>query len=156
MTGTTARRLFQLTTVAFALAVRTVGASEADDTTVTITSATEGATPFIHQLKLNASDTSVIKSIKFSIAPKPGSVTRPLSGTYANAYLVARGYVQANSIFIPVYGLYADYTNSVTLTYTSWMALLPRIAQPSRLRLSLIRAATVNPPSCRRGKKLPL
>lgn len=118
MTETTTRRLFQFCIVAFALAVRTAGASEADDTTVTITSETEGATPFIHQLTLNASDTSVIKTIKFSIAPKPGSVTRPLSGTYANAYLVARGYVQGYSIFIPVYGLYADYTNSVTLTYT--------------------------------------
>ena len=63
-------------------------ATQADDTTIRITGHTAGATPFISKLTLEVSNTTVLKSIQFTINPKPGSVTRPLSGTYANSYLV--------------------------------------------------------------------
>ena len=94
-------------------------ATQADDTTITITGQNPGATPFISQLSLLASDTTTIKSIEFTITPKQGSVTRPLSGTYSNGYLLERGdLIPANGqIFLPVYGLYANFTNTVTLTY---------------------------------------
>ncbi len=94
-------------------------ATQADDTTITITGQTAGPTPFISQLTLSVSDTSVLKSIQFTIAPKPGSVTRALSGTYTQDYMVTRGYLvpPATDIFLPVYGLYDDFTNTVTLTY---------------------------------------
>ena len=92
-------------------------ASQADDTTITITGHTVGATPFISKLTLQVSDTTVLKSIQFAIDPKPGSVTRPLSGTYANDYLVGRGFEHPPEIILPVYGLYAGYTNMVRLTY---------------------------------------
>ncbi|HJU10995.1 MAG TPA: aryl-sulfate sulfotransferase [Candidatus Binataceae bacterium] len=93
--------------------------TQADDTTITITGNTPGSSPFISQVNLIASDTSVIKSIKFTIAPKPGSVTRPLSATYSNAYLTDRGDMPPGTeqIFLPIYGLYSDYSNTVTLTY---------------------------------------
>ena len=97
-----------------------VGANEADDTTITITGHTAGATPFISNLTLEVSNTTVLNSIRFEIDPKPGSVTRPLSGTYANHYLVERGFEQpppATTVTVPVYGLYAGYTNIVRLTY---------------------------------------
>src|SRR6266850_389858 len=93
------------------------GATEADDTTITITSYTAGATPFISKLTLQVSNTTVLKSIQFAIDPKPGSVTRPLSGTYANQYLVRRGFEHPPEIILPVYGLYAGYQNIVRLTY---------------------------------------
>ncbi len=95
------------------------GASQADDTTITITSQTAGATPFISQLTLVASDTTVLKSVQFTITPKPGSFTRPLSGTYSNDYLLSRGFEQppTGQIILPVYGLYDGYANAVTLTY---------------------------------------
>ena len=94
-------------------------ATQADDTTITITGQAAGVTPFISQLTLNASDTTVIKSIQFTITPKTGSVTRPLSGTYSQDYLVSRGYLVPPSldIFLPVYGLYAGSSNTVVLTY---------------------------------------
>ena len=98
-----------------------VGANEADDTTITITGHTAGATPFISNLTLEVSNTTVLKSIRFAIDAKPGSVTRPLSGTYANHYLVDRGFEQpppATTVTLPVYGLYAGYTNIVRLTYS--------------------------------------
>ena len=97
-----------------------VGATQADDTTITITGHTAGATPFISNLTLEVSDTSVLKSIQFSIDPKPGSVTRPLSATYGNDHLLRRGFEQpppATTVTVPIYGLYAGYTNIVRLTY---------------------------------------
>src|SRR5438105_4342575 len=94
-------------------------ASQADSTTITITGHTAGATPFISKLTLTASDTTVLKSIEFTIAPKPGSVTRPLSATYSHDDLVSRGDIQPQNgtIFLPVYGLYDGFANAVTLTY---------------------------------------
>ena len=97
-----------------------VGATQADETTITITGHTAGATPFISNLTLEVSNTSVLKSIQFSIDPKPGSVTRPLSATYGNDHLLRRGFEQpppATTVTVPIYGLYAGYTNIVRLTY---------------------------------------
>ena len=93
------------------------GATQADDTTITITGHTAGATPFISKLTLDVSNTTVLKSIQFAIDSKPGSVTRPLSGTYSNDYLVSRGFEHPPEIILPVYGLYAGYQNIVRLTY---------------------------------------
>src|SRR5436190_10374710 len=94
-------------------------ASQADDTTIRITGQTAGVTPFISKLTLEVSNTTVLKSIQFTIDPKPGSVTRPLSGTYANSYLVDRGFEnpQTGEVVLPVYGLYDGYNNTVKLTY---------------------------------------
>jgi arylsulfate sulfotransferase len=97
---------------------RVAFATQADDTIITIDGHTAGATPFLSQLTLSVSDTTSIKSIQFTITPKPGSATRPLSATYSNSYLTERGNIGTGMIFLPVYGLYDDYTNSVTLTYS--------------------------------------
>src|SRR5205823_7035135 len=103
----------------FAVFVPFAGANQADDTTIRINGHTPGVTPFISNLSLTASNTTDLNSIQFTIEPKPGSVTRPLSGTYANYYLVNRGFEnrQTGEINLPVYGLYAGYNNTVTLTY---------------------------------------
>ena len=94
-------------------------ANQADDTTITFNGYTPGVTPFISNVQLTASNTAVLKEIEFTIHPKPGSVTRPLSGTYVNYYLVNRGFEnpQTGHISLPVYGLYDGTTNPVTLTY---------------------------------------
>jgi arylsulfate sulfotransferase len=95
------------------------GATQADDTTIRITGHAPGATPFISKLTLEVSNTTVLKSIQFKITPKPGSVTRPLSGTYANSYLIDRGFEnpQTGEVVLPVYGLYDGYNNTIALTY---------------------------------------
>src|SRR6476619_6080253 len=105
---------------AFMVLTHLAGANQADDTTITITGYTAGATPFISKLTLEVSNTTVVKSIQFTVDPKPGSVTRPLSGTYSNDYLLSRGFEQpppATTVTLPVYGLYAGSTNIVRLTY---------------------------------------
>ncbi len=94
-------------------------ASQADDTEITIGSETVGPTPLIVQLALTASDPGVLAGIQFSVAPKPTSVTRAFSQSYSASYLVDRGYLLPGSdqIYLSVYGLYANYSNLVTLTY---------------------------------------
>src|SRR3954463_15381128 len=79
------------------------GATNADDTTITITGQNAGTTPFISQLTLTASRTDLLKNIQFKITPKAGSVTRPLSGMYSNAYLTERGDLNSETgeIFLP-------------------------------------------------------
>ncbi len=96
---------------------RAAFATQADDTIITIDGLIAGATPFLSQLTLSVSDTAAVKSVKFTITPKPGSSTRPLSGTYSHKYLAERGYLLNGKIFLPIYGLYDNYTNAVTLTY---------------------------------------
>lgn len=111
-------RLLLLLLVSGVFFVRPAGASEADDTTITVVGSTAGVTPFISVVNLTTTDTSVIKSIGFSISPKAGSVTRPLAATYVRDYLIERGdLLGSGQIFIPVYGLYDGVTNTVALTY---------------------------------------
>jgi hypothetical protein len=117
----TTMKIYSLITIAV-IAIflcRVADATQADDTTITIDGQTPGVTPFISQLTLTASDSSVLKSIQFAIAPKSGSVSRPLSATYSADYLIDRGFLlpPSGQIFLPVYGLYDNFTNTVTLTY---------------------------------------
>ncbi|HXX41182.1 MAG TPA: aryl-sulfate sulfotransferase [Chthoniobacterales bacterium] len=76
-----------------------------------------GPTPFIANLQLSASDPTMVKSVGFTITPKPGSITRPVSVTYTADYLQNRGYfdLQTGAITLPVFGLYANYSNTVTV-----------------------------------------
>ena len=94
-----------------------IAGAAADDTTIRITGYTAGVTPFNSRLALQVSNTQVLKSIQFTVTPKPGSVTRPLSGTYSNGYLLSRGFEHSPEVILPVYGLYAGYTNTIRLTY---------------------------------------
>jgi len=94
-------------------------ATEADNTTVTVIGKAAGATPFISKVTVNLSQLSVLKRVQFAVTPKSGSVTRPVSASYTKNYLDRRGYLRADKseIIIPVFGLYAGYTNEVALTY---------------------------------------
>jgi len=116
------KNLFASVTVAtglFILFIPFAGSNQADDTTIRINGYTPGVTPFISNVSLTASDTTVLKEIQFKIVPKPGFASRPLSATYANYYLIDRGFEneQTGEITLPVYGLYDGYANTVTLTY---------------------------------------
>jgi arylsulfate sulfotransferase len=86
---------------------------------VIVNGQTAGPTPFISQIQLTANPADSIKSIKFQITPQAGSVTRPLAATYSSDYLKKRGYYnsQTGAILLPVFGLYDNYANTVTLTY---------------------------------------
>lgn len=85
---------------------------------VVLTGVTPGVTPFISEIHLTINQPGALKSIRFEISPKPGSVTRPISVTYYTDYLLARGYLDpvTGLIVLPVFGLYQNYTNNVTLS----------------------------------------
>ena len=94
-------------------------ATQAEDVSIAITAQEPGPKPFISKVRLLVSNPTALDRVQFSIEPKEGSVTRPLSATYKRTYLGGRGYVNLNTgqITVPVFGLYAAYANTVTLTY---------------------------------------
>ena len=88
--------------------------------TVTVNGQTPGPTPFISIVDMTVSKPSALQSIQFEVASKPGSAVRPIRAKYSRAYLQARGYLdlQTGEVTLPVFGLYADFTNSVKLKAT--------------------------------------
>jgi len=80
---------------------------------------TDGATPFIRFVKISGVRPGVLSNISFTIAPKPGSATLPISATYSKSYLIRNNYldVALGVATIPVFGLYANYSNSVSFKY---------------------------------------
>jgi arylsulfate sulfotransferase len=78
-----------------------------------------GVTPFINLVRIQRNSSVAIKHVTFTVAPKPGSVTRPISAHYSFAYLQRRGFVdaQTGAFTVPVFGLYAGYVNKVELIF---------------------------------------
>jgi Arylsulfotransferase Ig-like domain len=92
-------------------------ATQADDTSIVVIGRV-AVNPFIRHLKFMVNPIANLKSVQFTIQPKPGSVTRPISATYSSEYLAGRGYLDsAGNLKVPVFGLYDGFTNSVTLSY---------------------------------------
>src|ERR1044072_1949245 len=78
-----------------------------------------GVTPLISQIHVTVTPPDSLKSVQFTIQPKAGSVTRPLSATYSANYLQSRTYLDTNTgdLFIPVFGLYPNFSNTVALNF---------------------------------------
>ena len=100
--------------------------------TAVVTGQAVGPTPFVARIQLSTDSIGDLQSVAFQVAPKAGSVTRPVSAVYYTDYLAARGYLDAASgqVGVPVFGLYANYLNTVTVTarfasgYTRQQAVL--------------------------------
>lgn len=86
---------------------------------VTVNGQNPGPTPFISLLDVTVSQASALKSVQFTIQPKPPSDTRPVSAVYSSAYLQRRGYLdmETGHVTVPLFGLYSDYNNTVEVTY---------------------------------------
>ncbi len=82
-----------------------------------ITGQTAGAKPFISFVSLHLADVALLDYVQFTIEPKPGSPTRAVCARYSTHYLFGRGYINPHTgtVTVPVFGLYADYTNTVKL-----------------------------------------
>ena len=87
---------------------------------VVVTGQSAGPTPFIAEIHAIVTPASALKSVQFTISPKSGSVTRPASATFTSGYLQNRGYLnpQTGVLTVPVFGLYANYSNTVSLNFT--------------------------------------
>jgi arylsulfate sulfotransferase len=99
-------------------------ASPSQAAAISIASQAEGRTPFIWNVTLSGVNTATLQSVQFSIKPKTGSVTQPISANYSAAYLRSQNRVDAGlgQVTIAVFGLYASpqtTQNNVTITVRS-------------------------------------
>jgi len=78
----------------------------------------QGPSPFIGIVHLNAYDTSALSSVQYTIAPKPGTVSKPVHVEYTREALSARGDLHPDALEVPVFGLYAGYENHVSIELT--------------------------------------
>lgn len=89
--------------------------STAAQSDIVIGTVTPGVTPFISSVQLNGTCVSSVVSVSFTIAPKPNTVSMPVYVVWDQTALANRGYVQTNTINLPVFGLYDGYQNQVRL-----------------------------------------
>ena len=117
--GRTNRVIARIVAIIAVISLALSSQSYAGKVTVTINGQTPGPTPFISLLDVTVTQASALKSIQFTVYPKPSSVTRPVSATYSSAYLQRRGYLnlETGQITLPVFSLYASYSNTVGLTF---------------------------------------
>jgi arylsulfate sulfotransferase len=106
-------------------------AQAVDRADIVVNGSSAGPTPFISWVDLTVTPASAFEEIRFLVQPKPLSVTRPVSASYSAAYLLSRGYfdLQTGHVSLPVFGLYADYSNTVRLrsAFTQGRALLDTV-----------------------------
>lgn len=99
-------------------------AEEFDDDThaeaahVSVLEQAPGPTPFIVNLALRLEDFANLDRVSFSIAARPGTFSKPVAVTYTRARLERTGAWHAadKRLALAVFGLYANYQNSVMLT----------------------------------------
>lgn len=79
-----------------------------------------GSTPFVAKLTLSLEDFAHLASVSYVIAAKPGTLSKPMAATYSRAWLERSGAWRPGEqqLAVPVFGLYADYANQVTVTAT--------------------------------------
>lgn len=83
-------------------------------------SITPGVTPFIAFIDIKTDNIHALKSINYTIEPKPDTISKPVSATFSKNYLFREKYYSptSNLLKLPVFCLYSDYTNSVDITLT--------------------------------------
>lgn len=64
---------------------------------------------------ITGSDLGGVTAVQYTITPKPGTASSAVHVTYSIAALQARGYQADGTLTVPVYGLYAGYTNQVEM-----------------------------------------
>lgn len=87
---------------------------------VAIVSQAPGVTPFIQTLSISLERYGDLASVAYTIAPKPGTWSRPVSVTYDKAWLDRKNAYAGDSrlLTLPVFGLYANFRNDVNLVLT--------------------------------------
>ena len=77
----------------------------------------KGITPFIAFVALHASTLNELKSISYTIQPKPGSVSKPVNVSYTIKALIRRAprSAFAGNIDLPIFGLYSGYANEISV-----------------------------------------
>jgi arylsulfate sulfotransferase len=78
-----------------------------------------GISPFIKLLYFQGASLATVAGVEFTIASKPGTVSKPVTVWYSIGALEERGYLSANQtdLEVPVFGLYAGYNNQVAVQF---------------------------------------
>jgi arylsulfate sulfotransferase len=98
-------------------------ATQAATSDIVVLTNEPGVTPFINFVHFSGSSIGQLAAAEFSIAPKPGSVSKAVDVWYSIAALSDRGDISpiggvgntGSILTLPVYGLYAGYANQVTV-----------------------------------------
>ncbi len=83
--------------------------------TFSVVSSAPGRTPFISFVELSAPSLDSLQSVGYVVQPKAGSASKPVSVTYTLERLQSRGYVSGSTITLPVFGLYAGFSNTLEI-----------------------------------------
>ena len=77
-----------------------------------------GETPFVANLSLSLEEFTHLASVSYTVAPRPGTYSRPMTATYTRAWLERNGAWRAaeKRLVVPVFGLYAGYGNQLSVT----------------------------------------
>lgn len=76
----------------------------------------DGPSPFIQYLDLSGASFASLQRVSYTIEPKADARSKPVHVSYSWRALQQKGYVQPDlTIHLPVFGLYAGYTNQVKL-----------------------------------------
>ena len=88
--------------------------TQAQQSDISIVGSQPGVTPFISSVRIFGVGVSNVTSLTSTISPMPNSVSQPVNVTWSRTALSGSGYLQANLINLPVFGLYAGYQNQVS------------------------------------------
>ena len=112
-TGCGVRRILSSGVIIASLGLTACAAAPTVNTVDTVEK-TVSVSPFISLVQVDGFDSSALIRVQYAIAPKPGSVSKPVRVEYSLSALAARGYVSTSSLTVPVFGLYAGYENEVS------------------------------------------
>jgi len=102
-------------------------------------SSDRGPSPFISLVHLSGPGLGAVAGVAYTIAAKPGSVSKPVHVAYSIAALTTRGYAAGQTITVPVFGLYAGYDNQVS------MEIMRQFGDPFRLEVDITTDPYVDP-----------
>jgi hypothetical protein len=77
-----------------------------------------GVSSFISLVHVTGINPSTVTGVQYTIANKPGAISKPVHVEYSQAALAARGYASGEEVTVPVFGLYAGYENHVSIQLT--------------------------------------
>jgi len=78
----------------------------------------QGVTPFISIVHLAGQSLAAVRTVRYEVKPKPGSVSQRVRVTYTRQALKRRGRLTDSDLRLPVFGLYAGYANTVSIRLT--------------------------------------
>lgn len=112
------RILLALLIVAVAQGGAFVATTSAATNVAVLSTALNARVPyFIGSVVIGGVNTRRLQSVEFTVQPRPGATAEAVSASYSERDLVAKGRVDAvgGTVTIPVFALYENYANTVTL-----------------------------------------